>query len=249
MNLTRQLHQAISRGDMFLVQHFVESCRAELLSFDEAGCIPLHLAVNAGHVDVVQYLLQRNPASVNFPTKQERNTPLHRAAWHGHAPVVQLLLQFNANVHTINKYGTSAVHMAAARGHLAVVKALINHTPSTIHATTTQHGYSVLHVAGEGGHLEIVQFLVQQDATTLQAITNDGDSVLHRAAGEGHFEVVRYLVKEYPASLHTRNQKGKTPLECAVDFPQVHVFLQDCVTLAAAPEPVPAPPIEEEKNE
>jgi ankyrin repeat protein len=61
----------------------------------------LHFAAHSGHVNVVQYLLDRG-AMINI---HQRNgpTPLHVAAQEGHFEVVRQLIQRGATVDFLSK--------------------------------------------------------------------------------------------------------------------------------------------------
>lgn len=139
---------------------------------------------------------------------------------------------------------SSALHSAAAGGHEAVVKLLVDRG-ANIHHVTTQ-GWNVIHFAAWAGVLPILQFIVQRGvfvqamteqswtalhcaafrgrAPTIEMLANLGVPVdaftkqrktaLHLAASEGHEDAVRTLVAR-GANLETRNSRGQTALHLA----------------------------------
>ena len=89
------------------------------------GSTSLHEACYAGHLDVVQTLLQHG---ANVATMTKRGyTSLHEASYAGHLEVVQTLLKHGANVATMNKDGKTSLHYACWQGHAAVVQTLLQH--------------------------------------------------------------------------------------------------------------------------
>ncbi len=78
MNKIRVIHAAVSCGDLIGLQDNLEK-KDYVLSKDHLGMAPLHKATIMGHIDVVQYILDKFPETVNAKDKEGR-TALHYAA-------------------------------------------------------------------------------------------------------------------------------------------------------------------------
>jgi len=78
MNKIRVIHAAVSCGDLVGLQDNLEK-KDYALSKDHLGMAPLHKATIMGHIDVVQYILEKFPETVNAKDKEGR-TALHYSA-------------------------------------------------------------------------------------------------------------------------------------------------------------------------
>ena len=74
---------------------------------------PLHLASEAGHTEVVRFLLE-NGGNVNAQDQMNGETPLHLACEAGFSDIVQLLLDYGADASIENVYKKRALHYADA---------------------------------------------------------------------------------------------------------------------------------------
>ena len=78
MNKIRTIHAAVSCGDLTGLQDNLEK-KDYVLAKDHLGMAPLHKATIMGHIDVVEYILDKFPETVNCRDKEGR-TALHYAA-------------------------------------------------------------------------------------------------------------------------------------------------------------------------
>ncbi|XP_077554664.1 uncharacterized protein LOC144169409 [Haemaphysalis longicornis] len=78
MERIRTVHEAVVSGNMAQVRQVLTRKRFAL-SRDHLGASPLHLAVLHGHTDVLNYIVERFPETLDGPDNEGR-TPLHYAA-------------------------------------------------------------------------------------------------------------------------------------------------------------------------
>ena len=69
-------------------------------------------------------------------------------------------------------------------------------------------------LAAAKGHLEVVKLLLAKDPNAIFDADEDDNTPLHLAAANKHSETVRFLL-EQGASVHKRNSKKWTALDCA----------------------------------
>ncbi|CAN0474669.1 unnamed protein product, partial [Scytosiphon promiscuus] len=214
---------------------------------DRFGRTPLHWAAEEGYRDVVVHLL-RSQARVD-PCSQDDATPIMLAASRGHEDVVEVLLQYNAGVvdrwpgsynrRGIEYWRSTALHCAAAGGHVKVVEALLDArfdkrqhdraglTPVEIsarqrHSTSADTTRLLVPLGDVGGKLvydyvnlanpEVyaVSSLIMGGAF-LDWRDDTGDTPLHRAMYFEHNSITRMLLRA-GANPNVRGRHGTYPL-------------------------------------
>ena len=160
----------------------LDRCRIERLA---RGFIqsPLHIAVDLGHLDFVNKILESKPELAEERDHKQGCTPLHLSAAKGHLEIVNVLLAVNANVcPERNEIGRNPVHVAALKGKKDVLGRLLEVNPQAAYERTSI-GETVLHLCVKHNQLETLKFLVEfiGNAPLLNAKDSIGDTILHLA--------------------------------------------------------------------
>jgi len=122
------LHMAARCGNLPIARLLVER-GAEVNARDSRGVTPLRLAADAGKTEMIAYLIDQGASA---RTTDEHGTLLHRFVRQGNAPAVEALLAGGAEVDALDPhFGRTAIHQAAANGHEAIVRLLLEHGSST----------------------------------------------------------------------------------------------------------------------
>eukprot|EP00729_Bicosta_minor_P032933 gene32933-biopygen16613 len=108
------------------------------------------------------------------------------------------------------KAGTTAVYMAAGRGHLPVVMVLLAHAADPNLARTTD-GTTPAYMAAHQGHAECLQLLLEHAADPNLARTADGRTPAHMAVQNGHAECLQLLLEHAADPNTTTTDDGRTP--------------------------------------
>jgi ankyrin len=85
---------------------------------------PLHAAAAAGHDRALSALLAAG-ADPDVTVASSQATPLHLAVAAGHAGAVAALLEGGADADALNAQGSAPLHLAASKGNMPVLNALI----------------------------------------------------------------------------------------------------------------------------
>lgn len=147
--------------------------------------------------------------------------------------VKELIASFNIIDSTDNQ-GNTALHVAAYRGQLAVVEALIIASPSCIH-TKNNAGETFLHMAVTGfqtpsfrrldRQIELMKQLlfgnVFSPEEIINAKNNEGRTALHLAIiANMHSDLVKLLMTVRPINVNVRDINGMTPLDLLKQRPR-----------------------------
>ena len=173
--------------------------------------VPLECATATGKLSAVERLLA---AGVGTEPPSHGTRPgllLHTAAGSGNAPVIEAILRDGAKVGEVDKdrYDRTALHVAAASGRDAAVRAIASRPEAEVDAVDTR-GWTPLHVAANGGHRGAVVFLLLKGANPHLETAREGDSPLHLAAANNHAGVIEDLLALGNASVGLCNKAGQT---------------------------------------
>ncbi|XP_006778323.1 PREDICTED: ankyrin repeat domain-containing protein 6 isoform X2 [Myotis davidii] len=168
------------------------------------------------------------------------------AAYKGHAENVVQLINKGAKV-AVTKHGRTPLHLAANKGHLAVVQILLKAGCDL--DVQDDDGNTALHEASWHGFSQSVKLLVKAGANVLaknkagntalhlacqnshsqstrvlllggsraDLKNNAGDTCLHVAARYNHLSIIKVLLSAF-CSVHEKNQAGDTALHVAASL-------------------------------
>ena len=130
------------------------------------------------------------------------------AARAGSAATLDVLLATKLNVNARNRYGDTALMMAAIGGRLDLVKKL-----RARGAEVNQKGWTALIYAAAGGHDAIVTYLLSEGAD-INAVSPNLTTALMMAAREGRLSTLDLLIAR-GADVNHRNDAGASALDWA----------------------------------
>ena len=151
-------------------------------------------ALEVGDFDTALSILPEDTPPT-LPLAGAETSLIHYACRHGNAQVLQNLLAGckEEEITTLSQAYPNPLHIAAGRGHLAVVSLLLERgvryqlKEGVLKATP-------LHWACREGHFSVVRELFNKKVCNVTDQDVNGDTPLHIACEKGHIEVVRYLL-------------------------------------------------------
>ncbi|KAK7839384.1 protein accelerated cell death 6, partial [Quercus suber] len=227
------LHVAASLGHDQIVEAIlsIQQCQELLTAKNSSGDLPLHVAVNAQHLPIVQLLLQSSDQRQEILTAKNSSgdLPLHVAVKAGYLRMVQLLLESSDQRQELltakNSRGDLPLHVAVNAWHLPMVQLLLQSSDQRQELLTAKNssGDHPLHVAVNAGHLRMVRLLLQssdQRQELLTAKNSSGDLPLQLAVNAGYLRVVQLLLEssdQCQELLTAKNSSGDLPLHVAAN--------------------------------
>ncbi|XP_072461964.1 ankycorbin isoform X8 [Notamacropus eugenii] len=108
--------------------------------------------------------------------------------------------------------GKTAFHLAASRGHVECLRAMVTHGADVTAQDTA--GHSALHLAAKNGRSECVKKLLQSKCPA-ESTDNSGKTALHYAAAHGCLQATQILC-EHKSPVNLKDLDGNIPLLLAV---------------------------------
>lgn len=215
MSEVAQLHEAVKKGDLVVVQQTIAVQPDLLDATNDAGQSAFLLAKYYRQEEVARYLLGLGPkldifnAAVAGQTSLVLDylahdqallhahstdgwTPLHLAAFFGQPELATVLIDRGAEVdaRSTNAMKNTPLHAAAAGGQTAAVRLLLQRGANP--NARQEGGWTALHGAAQSGNREMVEVLLAHNADpTLRADNNQ--SALDFALLKGHAEIAALL--------------------------------------------------------
>ena len=199
------LHRAAMFGKDDAVAAIVGWTPGLVHSSSRAGATPLHHAAGAGHLKVVEQLLD---AGALIDAAGPGLTPLMLAAGGGRDDVVACLLARGASVNAVGSGGVTVLHLAAAQSRIELVNTLLDRGARLDAAT--EDGWTALGVGAMEGSPATVKLLLTRGAN-VNAKAADGGTALLAATRRGDLDVIKELL-DAGADVNARNALGESAL-------------------------------------
>lgn len=171
---------------------------------------PLYTAAQHKHLEVVEILCRRTNLEYINMQIQDNSTALYIASQMGNVECVRVLLQYKTDPTIKYKNTYTPLHTAADRGHLPIVKILIEDNRVDINEKTSL-GASALYSASTQGHFEVVKYLLSKGAN-IESCYNNGQTPLCAACLSNKYDIVCLLCK-HGANINVTDTRGNTLLD------------------------------------
>lgn len=154
-------------------------------------------------------------------------TPIHYAAHFGNVNAVKLFLKkeresSSSVAYMLGKDGESALHIAAFRGRIDVMKELLRSRPDCFELVD-KTGRSALHSAVLGGEENAVKYIlgIPQLGGLVNEGDKDGNTPLHLAALHRKYNIIAILARDSRVDIKSTNKMNLTSLGIYSKFEEV----------------------------
>jgi len=199
-----------------LIQH-----KADVNILNVQGQAPLHLASLYGNPESIKLLLEGG-AKINI-RDADGNTPLHIAVLYRNPENLDEILKENLDIDALNTEGYTPLHLSVRRPDNEKAIELLLQQGADINITDPS-GRNALHISVASYQRGYIGFLTSK-GIDINSQDNDGNTALHYPLMNvlknklyllNSKETVKILMEE-GADPHIRNNKGKSPMDLAVE--------------------------------
>ena len=212
-----EILKAARAGDAPRVKELLELDPRLLAARDPLGNTALILAVNSGHNEIAELLLNSGV-----------RPGLHEAAAIGRTQLVAELVRGDKTlVDSYSPEGFTALALAAHFGHRETAAFLIDHGADVNAVARHEIKVTPLHAALFGRQVETARLLIEHGADVTikrggKGWPRSGWTALHYVAGFGFVDLLEPLLSR-GADLEARDDEGQTPLEVAGEAGQAKI--------------------------
>jgi ankyrin repeat protein len=215
------LHESVASHAEHAIRALVDR-RADVTCLDHKSRGLIHWLAFSAHdaayqgTPLLKLFLALSPAPALHQGDHKGRTPLHYLAWHGTHDVTLLKTLWDSmppqSRDACDLNGQTALHLAAERGHVALVALLLD--LGAVPDVVDTRGRTALHVAASHGQVHVIEHVVSADPNLVDVPDLQGRTALIIAAQRGHLEAVKTLLDNQSDKL-ARDARGRTALHWA----------------------------------
>lgn len=186
--LSEELVKSAANGELEKCEYILGMPGANINSFF-AGHSALHAASQNGHLEVIKLLIGSKDADLEIEDK-DGDKAIHHAAFGNEPKVIEILLSMegrvlksNLELNSRNKKMQTALHIAVNKGHIDVIKVLLDNGAHT--SLQDIDGDTPLHDAITKKYHDIIKLLLDANAD-ISICNKHGFNSIHHATLRGN---------------------------------------------------------------
>ncbi|XP_060594742.1 ankyrin-3-like [Ruditapes philippinarum] len=208
------LHIAADMGHTDLVQLLLNK-GADVNIRDHKNDYPCQSAAVLGHSKILKEILEKDiysgasQMSHNFKPISKGMSLYHIAVVKDNQSILRVLKEVGVDPNMKDKYGRTALYLAAVNGKTALVQLLLDVADPNV---SEKNGYTPLHAAVYKEDLEIVQLLSNRQQVIVNLPDKRGYTPLHLACKTANYDIIVELLKVRQIDVRMMTKKGETVL-------------------------------------
>ncbi|CAL2247721.1 unnamed protein product [Prunus armeniaca] len=199
------------------------------------GKSPLFAAILGRHKKEVLKIISNMEANILNSIDETGRTPLHYAASICYLEGVRFLGRRPVDSHRKDHCGNFPIHYASSKGHVNIVKELLQHCPESMELTNSSE-QNILHVAARCGEDNLVKYFLKkvEFQMLINQKDNKGNTPLHLAKMYHHPKVVDLLALDRRTNLKVLNDRGMTSRDISESTSETSASYHGCVRYKTA---------------
>ncbi|KAJ4722992.1 putative Ankyrin repeat-containing protein [Melia azedarach] len=169
---------------------------------------------------------EKNPMIQEAKITKSQDTALHIAVADGQTDIVLKLVEtMGKNAPNIlkikNDRGNTALHLAAALGHVQMCHCMASKDPKLLAARNNESETPLFLAAlhGKKAAFLCLHYFSQDKENSSSGRKNNGDTILHSAICGEYFSLAYQIIQYYPDLVNSVNENGLTPLHILASKP------------------------------
>ncbi|XVF62978.1 hypothetical protein PTKIN_Ptkin09bG0052000 [Pterospermum kingtungense] len=194
------------------IEQILNKCPSLLLQPNAKGQTPLHIAARYDHSTIVRFLINHRAKSSHGDRENQRNE----------FEAVREMLR------KTDKESNTALHVAVERGHLQVVKELLDLEDPDFPYSANKNEETPLYIAARRGYHSLLTTILHKFKSAAHGGPN-GRTALHAAAMAGNKKATRIILEKKGNLTKETDENGQTPLHYAAhlgNYSLVKVLLE-----------------------
>ncbi|KAK3093037.1 hypothetical protein FSP39_010347 [Pinctada imbricata] len=186
-------------------------------SKDRKGTPALVIAVQKGHLDVCQVLLE-NGAEINVTDRKLKRTALQYAVIQKRLDIFDLILKYKPRLEKADYKGKTALHRICAikdPRYFQKVLRVYGSFPGQLMEQEAEDGVTPVILACQNGNSQQLKELLDQGAS-VTSIDDSGRTALHYCADNLETQCAEMLLMKDSSLLEIKDSQGFTPLHMSV---------------------------------